>query len=497
MRTLPDLLRWRARRHPSLEALRQDGRALTYAELDAGSSALANGLAGLGIGPDDRVAVLARNSIEYVELLFALAKCGAVASPVNWRLQGREVEQVVADARAALVVTTDEFHPATAGVASRVIGLGELPRGDVCDPRRDQPGVVWQLSTSGTTGTPKGAMLTHEGVYRVMPNIALEAPEMVEGTRSLVVAPLHHVGGCGWAAASLWTGSTLVLEGEVVPERLVRTIADEQIGVAFLVPAVLLFLTQVTGASEVDFSSLRRIFYGASPITPDLLARCVELFGCRFTQLYGLTETTGAVTALRHEDHVGERLLSCGRPTLGNDIRVVGPEGDDLPCGEVGEMIIRSEQNLVGYFGRDGETAAVLRDGWFHTGDAGTVDSDGFLYIRDRFKDVIVAGGENVYPVEVEVVIAEHPDVIDVAVIGVPHPRWGETVKAVVVVRPGSSLAAVELIEFCRPRIAGFKRPTSVDFVVALPRNATGKVLKRELREPYWQGHERRVAGSG
>ncbi|HEV7679682.1 MAG TPA: AMP-binding protein [Candidatus Dormibacteraeota bacterium] len=506
MRTIAELLRWRARRHPDLVVLRQEGDAatprqeITWAELDARTTALANGLIDLGVQPGDRVAILDKNSVAYMELLFAVAKLGAVSAPVNWRLAPPEVRTVVTESRATLCVAGEEFVPATAGVDARVVTFTDLPRienGE--DPHRDaDPGAVaWQLYTSGTTGIPKGAMLTHDNLYACMPGILLECPEMREGTAALVAMPLYHIGGCGWAVACMYSGATLVVVREIVPAQLLRTIVDERIGTAFLVPAVLLFLSQLPGITEADFSHLHRILYGASPITPELLTRCIELFGCEFTQVYGLTETTGAISSLRLEDHSGDRLLSCGRANLGVDLRVVDAEGNDLPPGEVGELLIRAPQVMRGYHNREADTGAAIQDGWFHSGDAAALDAEGYIYIRDRIKDMIVTGGENVYPIEVESVIAEHPAVADVAVIGVPDHRWGETVKAVVVLRPGAVATEDDLVEFCKPRLAGFKRPTSVEFVESIPRNPTGKILKRELREQYWQGQARRVAGSG
>jgi long-chain acyl-CoA synthetase len=498
MRTLAELLRWRAKRHPNLEAIRENGRSITYRELDASTTALANGLISLGVSPGDRVAILDKNSADYLELLWALTKTGAVAAPVNWRLVQREVHQIAGDAGATMIIAGEEFRGAADGVGARVMGFDELPRIDGGDPRRDVPGeVVWQLYTSGTTGLPKGAMLTHDNLFVCMPGITIEAPEMVQGGRCLVAMPLYHIGGCGWAAAAMYAGSTMVMVREIVPAQLLQTLVEERVESGFLVPAVLLFLTQVPGVESADFSALKRMFYGASPITPELLQRCIDLFGCKFTQVYGLTETTGAITSLSHEEHHGDLLLSCGRANLGVNLRVVDADGNDVPTGEVGELIARTPQNMRGYHGKPAETAEVMRDGWFHTGDAAAMDADGYVYIRDRIKDMIVSGGENVYPVEIEAVIAEHPGVADVAVIGVPDLRWGETVKAIIVRRPESALEAAELIDFCRDRLAGYKRPTSVDFVDVIPRNPTGKVLKRQLREPYWQGQERRVRGSG
>ena len=495
---MAELVRWRALRHPQLEAMREDGRGLTWAELDASTTRLANGLIELGVRRGDRVAILDKNSVAYLELLFALAKCGAVAAPVNWRLVAREVAQVVGEAHAALLVVGDEFRASADGVATRVLGFDELPRVDGEDPRLDRAGeVVWQLYTSGTTGIPKGAMLTHENLFGCMPGISIEAPEISEGSRWLVAMPLYHIGGCGWAAAGMYAGCTLVVVREFVPADVLRTLVEERVGCAFLVPAALLFLTQVPGVETADFSNLQRMFYGASPITPELLSRCIELFGCQFTQVYGLTETTGAITTLRHQDHSDGRLLSCGRPNLGVDLRIAAPDGGDVPAGETGELLVRCPQVMAGYHNRPEATAESIVDGWFHTGDAAGLDAEGFLYIRDRVKDMIVSGGENIYPVEVEAVVAEHPEVAAVAVIGVPDPRWGETVKAIVVRTPGSSLDETALIAFCRDRLAGYKRPTSVDFVEMIPRNPTGKVLKRELREPYWAGEARGVRGSG
>jgi long-chain acyl-CoA synthetase len=255
----------------------------------------------------------------------------------------------------------------------------------------------------------------------------------------------------------------------------------------------MLFLTELPQARSADFSALRHITYGTAPISPDLLRRCLEIFKCRFSQVYGLTETTGPFTSLGHEHHVGERLRSCGRPMFGARARVVGDDDRELPPGEVGEICYQGESLMVGYWARPEATAEVMRGGWFHSGDAGYMDADGFIFIKDRVKDMIVSGSENVYPAEVEAVLAGHPDIVEIAVIGVPDAKWGETVKAVAVVRAGCVLTEAALIDWTRDKLAGFKRPRSADFVDALPRNASGKVLKRTLREPYWQGYDRRV----
>jgi acyl-CoA synthetase (AMP-forming)/AMP-acid ligase II len=282
---------------------------------------------------------------------------------------------------------------------------------------------------------------------------------------------------------------------EVNPAEILRLIPSEQATMAFFVPAIVLFLLQAPGCRQTDFSSLRYIVYGASPIPLDLLREALLTFRCAFGQVYGLTEA-GIVTYLPPEDHdpAGtSRMRSCGRPVAAAAIKVVDARGHEVPTGQVGEIICRSRQNMKGYWNLPDETARMVQGEWLHTGDVGYFDADGYLYIYDRIKDMIVSGGENVYPAEVENALFGHPAVADVAVIGVPDARWGEAVKAIVVRTPGVEVRAEELLAYARTRIAGYKLPKSIDFVEALPRTASGKILKRELRAPYWQGRERQV----
>ncbi len=460
------------------------------------SSELAAGLVReLKIEPGDRVAILDKNSDVYIELLFALNKAGAVACPVNWRLTAPEVATVVGDADPKVLVVSDDLQQNADQVSCRVLGFGELPRvAGGADPQRDaEEHVTWQLYTSGTTGIPKGAMLTNLNLLGLTGNLAIEIKGFDEYGRSLVAMPMYHIGGCGWALAAMFAGCTAVITRDFVPQDILKVIVEEKVNTAFLVPAALLFLTSLPESQGADYSALKNIAYGASPITPDLLKRSIETFGCRFTQVYGLTETTGAVTFLQHEEHVGERFLSCGRSGFGHELKVVGFDGKELPHGEVGEIVYRGPGTMVGYWHKERETNDAIRNGWFHTGDAGTLDSDGFIYIKDRIKDMIISGGENIYPAEVEAVLAAHPAIADVAVIGIPDDKWGETVKAIVICRPGTTLGAEELLDWSRSRLAGFKRPTSVDFVQVIPRNPSGKILKKELREPYWRNQERHV----
>jgi acyl-CoA synthetase (AMP-forming)/AMP-acid ligase II len=321
-----------------------------------------------------------------------------------------------------------------------------------------------------------------------------------DDTVSLVAMPLFHIGGSGWALCAMSRGGRSIILRDVDPALLLSLIAEERITEMFLVPAVLMILLMTPTLSSTDLSSLRLIFYGASPISEDVLVKCMTTFGCDFCQVYGMTETTGAVTALGPEDHDpdGPRrglLRSAGRPHISVELRVVDPDsGKDAVLGEVGEVWVRSPYNMAGYWGKPDETAKTINDeGWLHTGDAGFLDAEGYLYLHDRMKDMIVSGGENIYPAEVENVLLSHVSVVDAAVIGVPDDKWGETIKALVVVRDGSAVGEAELIAHCRARLAHFKAPTSVELRDALDRTATGKLQKYKLRGPYWEGRDKLV----
>ena len=494
MRTIAELLRWRARRHPDLDAVWFEGRSQTYGELDAATSQLAAGLVDrLGLVPGDRVAVIDKNSAAFLEMFYALDKAGLVAAPLSWRLTPYEIKQIVDDIKPKLIVTGAEFKAPAAATGVPTLTFDEMPRGGA-DPRRDADGAVCcQFCTSGTTGVPKGAMLTGWNVLNVGDCLALEMPEIREGGRHLVALPLFHIGGAGWALWAMQRGSTAIIVRETAPGPLLAAIVEQKVETALLAPTLMLFLTELPEARTADFSAFKHITYGTAPISPDLLRRCLEIFKCRFSQLYGLTETTGPFTSLPHEYHVGERLLSCGRPMFGGRARVVDLNDNDLPPYEVGEILYQGENLMAGYWARPDATAEALRGGWFHTGDAGYMDADGFIFLKDRIRDMIVSGGENVYPAEVEAVLMGHAEILECAVIGVPDQKWGETVKAVVVRRAGATLTEAALIEWTCEKLAGYKRPRSIDFIDTLPRNAAGKLLKRTLREPYWAGYARRV----
>jgi len=512
IKTVGDITRHHAKTWPARVAIHYEGQSTTYAELDRRTNQVANGLIALGMRSQARIAILAKNSPAFFDLWFGGAKADVILVPVNFRLAPPEVAYVIDDAGAEILFVSADFYPVAEKVAHelksvrRIIALdGKHPSWtdysawlaaqSANDPRLpiSPAHCAIQMYTSGTTGHPKGAQLSHGGLL-VLSHGALG--EWHDNDVNLVCMPLFHIGGSGWALIGFLRGIETVLTRDPDPAAILRLIPEYRITKAFVVPALLLFMLQNPQCKTTDFSSLELIVYGASPAPIDLIRNARKAFGCDLAQVYGLTETTGAITYLPPEDHeerVPGRLKSCGKPMTGVEIRVVDPAGKAVATGEVGEIITRSPQNMLGYWNQPEATRRAIRNDWFHTGDAGYLDNDGYIYIYDRVKDMIISGGENIYPAEVESALFGHPAVADVAVIGVPDDKWGEAVKAFVVKRPDAAITPEELMSFARERIAGYKVPRSIDFVDTLPRTPTGKILKRELRAPFWAGQERQV----
>jgi len=504
---LADIVRSHGRNRPDAPALIVGDRTVSYRELDERSNRTAQAFSRTGVGPGDRVAFVERNGIEFFDVAFGSAKLGAVAVPVNWRLTAPEMRHVIADCGASVVVVGQEFTDHLDVIADEldveVVVIGNHSRwpdfeGWLAAQPSVDPGVVtgpddlvFLMYTSGTTGAPKGVMLSNANV--VCKTAGVGGPWKFDADSvSLAVMPLFHMAGFGWALAGLWEGAVTVVLRDVDPGAILDAVARHRVTNMLLVPAVIQFLLDTPGLDDTDLSRLRIVVYGASPITDDVLMRGIDRFGGIFAQVYGMTESTGSVTQLDGDEHLPQLLRSCGRPYPWVQIRVVDPTGRDVAPGTVGEVWTRSDQNMLGYWNNPEATAATLTpDGWLRTGDAGYLDRDGYLYLHDRIKDMIVSGAENVYPAEVENVLMTHPAVTDVAVIGIPDTRWGEAVKAVVVA--GAPVTEAELIAFAREQLAGFKLPKSVDFVDALPRNPSGKLLKRQLREPYWTDEDRHI----
>ena len=514
---MADPIRHHAQVRGDKAALIFEGGEISYGALDRRSNQVANGLIAAGVEPGDRVAILAKNIDLFFEVYYGATKAGAVLVPINFRLAQPEVAYVINDAQAKVLFVTDEYYDQVRGIADDLttvtltIALHDvLHRGDddwaghegwrdtqdTTDPHREgnAEATALQAYSSGTTGHPKGVEMMHRNFVPFAPQALEDWGGWVVDDVNLVAMPLYHVGGCVWAFVGLYVGATNILLAEVDPPLILKVIEQYKITQVFFVPAVILFLLQTPGAATTDVSSVRHVMYGASPIPYPVLQRAVAMFNCGFAQLYGLTETTGAVTYLAPEDHDGgEKMKSCGKVMRAAKVRVVDGDDQDCPAGVVGEIIMAGDQVMKGYWNLPEETEKAIRNGWFYSGDAGYFDEDGYLYIHDRVKDMIVSGGENIYPAEVESALAGLAGIADVAVIGVPDEKWGETVKAVVVLAAGAELNADDIIAYARTQIGGFKIPRTVDFMDELPRNPSGKILKRELRKPYWDGHERQV----
>ena len=519
MPVLGDIARYHARVRPDAVALAFEGRETTFADHDRHTNQVANALLAEGVAPGRRIAYVGKNSDHYFEALLGAAKVGAVMTPIGWRLAPPEIAYIIADSGAALVFVGPEVLGHAEEVASllesapKVIAMepGDhpypvfeawrdlAPDGDPAIPIA--PGdVAVQLYTSGTTGKPKGAMLTHANILagrRRAAEAKMDWNDWGPDDVSLVAMPVAHIGGTGWGLVGLFNGAKGVVAREFDPLKVLDFIERDKVSKMFMVPAAMQIVVRQPRAREVDYSRLKFIMYGASPIPLDLLRECMEVFGCGFCQQYGMTETSGTIVYLPPEDHdpAGTpRMRAAGLPMPGVEIKVIDENGATVPTGTVGEVATRSVANMPGYWNLPEATAATIdAEGWLRTGDAGYLDEDGYLYIHDRVKDMIISGAENIYPAEVESAIYGHPAVAEVAVVGVPDDKWGEAVKAFVVLKPGAEADEGAIITFARSRIAHFKAPKSVDFIDILPRNASGKILRKDLREPYWAGRARRV----
>ncbi len=510
-----DIVRVHGKERADVDAVVTGEHHLTFGELDERTNRVANAMRAAGVGFGDRVAFIDKNGPEFFEVTYGLAKLGAVIVGVNWRLAPPEMQQIIDDADAGVVIVGAESSGHIEAIADglpkvhTIVSIGSHPQWPsyedwIGDCPTEDPGVVtgpddvaMQMYTSGTTGLPKGVMLTNGNFFSLLKGIG-DQWRFTGDSVSLAVSPMFHIAGSGWAMVATYRGCPNVVMRDVDPNEILAAIEGHRITNVLLVPAVIQLLLGTPGVETTDFSSLRAIVYGASPISDDILIKGLKTFGCEFIQVWGATETTGAITQLVGVDHDPDNrphlLRSCGKPHPWVEVRAVDADGNAVPPGTVGELWTRSGQNTPGYWKNTTATASTITpDGWLKTGDAGYLDEDGYIFLFDRIKDMIITGGENVYPAEVENALMGHEAVADVAVIGVPDPKWGEAVKAVVVPAPGASASEGELIAYARERLAGYKLPKSVDFTTELPRNPSGKLLKRQLREPYWEGVERGI----
>lgn len=506
-RTLVDAVRRHAAERPHATALASDERCLTYDELELRSGRIASGLRTAGNQPGARVAYLGKNRIEFFEILVACMKIGAVAVPLNWRLSPPEIGRILSDMRAQTVFVTAEFvglldRCGLPSTARMIIINNDRERGENFDSwlatftplgaveAASSDDIAIQVYSSGTTGTPKGAMLSHRAYHFAMGLENVDWPPWCHWSAdevALVSTPLFHVGGVNWGIRSLFFGAMTYLTEKFDAGQTIALVQEIRVTRLPIVPASLRELIDHPAMATADFSSIRHMQYGASPIDQGLLIRAVEVLNCDLVQTYGLTETTFGVVALNPEDHAitdEGRYTATGRPLPGVSVRIVSEEGSDLPALQVGEVLIRSPSLMSGYWRQPNETAkAIDANGWLHTGDAGHLDENGYLFVKGRLKEVIITGGENVFPGEVENALVTHPSISEVAVIGRPSVRWGEEVVAIVVPRTGGKFDVPEILRHARGQIAGYKLPKSFALVDELPRNAGGKIIRRKLSE--------------
>lgn len=512
---------------PHRQAVVQGETSFTYQEFGRRLGRLARALAARGIAKGKVVAVVAPNVYQFLEAYYACASLGAVLNPINFRLSAREMAFILEDSGAEVLLAHADFAPQVAqaleegGAVRSVlwIGEGEIPvlnlegidyeqalaeqeDGPVSPPELGADDLAHLYYTSGTTGQPKGVMLTHGNVtFHALSAIA--ELKLSDADTWLHAAPLFHLADAWATFAITWVGGRHVCLPYFEAEAALMAIHEQKVTLSNLIPTMLNLMVNSPRVGEFDYSSLRVILSGGAPIAPETVRRIVETFGCDYIQTYGMTETSPYLTVSILKEHLKSlppeeqlRIKSrTGRPYIGVELKVVRPDGSPVAADdqEVGEIMVRGPIVTPGYWKRPQATAEAFEDGWLHTGDLAVIDAEGYVNIVDRAKDMIVTGGENVYSTEVEYVLYEHPAVLECAVIGVPDEKWGEAVKAVVVLRQGEKATEEELIQFVKERLARYKAPKSVDFVEALPRTGSGKIYKKGLKDRYWQGRSRRI----
>ncbi|MFJ7903099.1 long-chain-fatty-acid--CoA ligase [Streptomyces sp. NPDC096198] len=511
-RTLVETARLHAERQPDTPAVLCEGRTLTYAGLHRESNRIAHALTAAGLRPGDRIAYLGKESEHYYEVLFGCAKTGTVLVPVNWRLTAPEAGHILQDSATRLLFLEEEFRHIVDAMPTEppetVVALGtddgfpawKAAHGDhdaaVVEPTPDTP--IAQLYTSGTTGLPKGVVLAHRSFFAIATAMAEARVDWIDwrpGDKALIGIPGFHVGGLWWATQNFNAGTTVVALRTFAARQAVDLIRDLGITTACVVPAMLRMMLAEPGVTAEDFRSLRKTVYGGSPISEALLTESLAVLDCAFAQIYGLTETGNTAICLPPAAHAPGTLLmqAAGRPYPGVRVKVIDDNGRELPPGAVGEVCLATPARMVEYWGLPDKTAETLVDGWIHTGDAGYVDPDGYLFIRDRIKDAILVAGENVYPAEIENALEHHPGIAEAVIVGAPDPRWGEYVHAFVVPAEGDRPSPRDLHTFLVARLAAFKLPARYEFIDRVPRNPSGKILRRELRDRFWGDAERKV----
>lgn len=507
---LGDLIHRNAQKFPDKVAVIFEDKRISFRNLNDRINRLANALISRGVKTGDRVAILNYNSPQYLESFFATWKAGAISVPLDSLLKGRELEFLINDCTPKILLLGENYCSLIDSIRTklksveRYICIGaeqdamESYESLIASASAEEPQVNLAetdcasiVYTSGTTGKPKGAMVSHKSHVADARNLVIEL-SLRPYDVALTIFPFYHTGGISIMLRHMYVGNTQVLMRAFDPKKVLETLAQEKCSIVVLVPTMLTAILQVPEIQNYDLQNLRMIGYGGASMPVEVLRQGIKIFKCEFVNIYGQTEAGPVMTVLRPEDHhvAGppekvKKLASVGRSLINFEVRVIDDAGTDVKPGQVGELIGRGENLMIKYWNRSEETVETLKEGWLYTGDLATVDEDGFIYIVDRKKDMIVSGGQNIYPREIEELLYTHPAILEAAVIGVPHDYWGETVKAVVALKKGMKATEKEIIQFCKENLASYKKPTSVDFMEALPKSSQGKILKKGLKELY------------
>jgi len=512
MRFVGDIARLGAKRYGEKTALTHEGKNLSYQQLNRASNSVASSLSEIGVGVGDPIGILSGNSMEYIVLFFAAAKCGAIFQTINPAYLADELVHVVNDAKPKILFVDEKHSDLVDECSPRFMvtpvlmqlsntfrpgwrAYKELLSGspdDEFDLAICPEAAVALMYTSGTTGTPKGVLFSHRSLLGTFHSMLIEG-DIQSSDVGMVNLPFFHAAGIFAVTAPLLMrgASVLLMSGSFMAEKTLSLVERYRVTLVMWVPTMLAMMVDMESVRQFDLSSLKKLYYGASPISPRIYAKARSIFNSDFYQFYGQTES-GLVTVLRPEDHA-ERALFTGREMYNCEIRIIDDAGNDVPVGAVGEIVSRSDNSMKGYLNNPEATATTIRNGWVYTGDLARVEGDGYFTVVGRAKDMIISGAENIYAAEVEGVISSHPAVQEVAVFGIPDEVYGESVCATIVLKPQLAITADAIIQHCAERMSGYKKPKKIVFTDDLPKNATGKVTKNVLRDPYWKGHDRRV----